>query len=62
MNFEVGLDYVLPENNSMIKINSFYDVFNEYNDEDLERYKYFSGLPKNSKYNEILDMLKKDAE
>lgn len=45
---------------SQIKINSFYDVFEEYSDEELLKYKHFAGVSVKSKYKEILDKLQKE--
>ncbi|GEM_PF-7096245 len=59
----MSLDVISTGEESQIKINSFYDVFDEYSDESLQVYKHLSGVSIDSKYNEILDMLrKKDAE
>ena len=59
----MSLDILSQSANSRIKVNSFYDVFKEYSDEELKRYKRFSGISAESKYQEILDELEKeDAE
>lgn len=59
----MSLDVLAQGGDPQIKVNSFYDVFKEYSDEELLRYKHFSGVSIKSKYKEVLDDLQKeDAE
>ncbi len=56
----MSLDVMSQGGDSQIKINSFYDVFEEYSDEELLKYKHFAGVSVKSKYKEILDKLQKE--
>ena len=56
----MGLYKTLLDNEPQIRKNSFYDVFNDYTEDEFREYKHLAGIPSASKYEELLKELREN--
>lgn len=50
----LGLYAILAENMPQIKTNSFYDVFEEYSEEERKKYEHMAGIESASIYDKLI--------